>query len=101
MDKLKAELMQICRERGDSGSHEVHQRMVHRFFDDLLKVFTLAGVESFSALELREPYVGWVTSQLKGAPAPMSSFFHARANARKLPEVPDSCTANVVSFFKR
>lgn len=101
MDQLKAELMKICRERGDAGSHEVITRMVSRFFDELLKVFTLQGVESFSALELREAYVGWVTSIINEFEKPMVSFFHSRPHARSLPAPPESSADNVVSFFPR
>lgn len=101
MDQLKAELMQICRERGDTGDHSVHQRLVHRFFDELLKVFTLQGVESFSAAELRDPYVGWVTSQINGVEKPMVTFFHARQYARSLPAPPEPLAGNVVSIFSR
>ncbi|QYW06513.1 hypothetical protein uan_101 [Pseudomonas phage UAntarctica] len=102
MEQLKAECIQICRERGDLGGHDVHQRTVERFFDELQKSFTPKGIESFTAVELREPYVAWVTAQINDGPKEQAvSFFHTRPYARQLPVVGKQPAANVVSFFRK
>ena len=104
MEQLKAELIQICRERGDEGDHAVHAQTVDAFLESMLIYFTPKGVRSFTAVELREPYVGWVnefirTQLREPADEILVCHFWPSSHARKLKPV-EQLPANVTSLFK-
>lgn len=106
MERLKAELLQIARDRGDAGTIEDHRWGINNYFDALSSYLTPKGIKAFSADQLRDPYVEYIkaiitTRDQEEAAQCVIRFFHTRPFQRdKLPELPVS-SDSVVDIFSR
>lgn len=106
MERLKTELLLLARQRGDKGSTEEHRWGIENYMEALSFYFTREGVESFSAEELRHPYVEYInaiikTRDVEEARKTLMQFFHTRPFVRDTkPELHVSSTS-VVDIFSR
>lgn len=106
MERLKAELILIARDRGDSGTTEDHRWGINNYLDTLRRYLTPEGIKSFTAEQLRDPYVEYIkaiitTGDQEEAAQCVIRFFHTRPFQRdKVQEVLVS-SDSVVDIFSR
>lgn len=102
MEKLRRELLVMCRER-DSGRADTQGEWVREYMDALLEFMTPVGVETFDAEQLRVGYVGFITDVrnlgLVAARASLPLHLHFTYENRAVPlRTPSS--PHVVSILK-
>lgn len=64
MEQLKVEMVKRSHEIGDTGSGAIHRKWVEMFLTQAQRWLTPAAIETFTADELRGPYVAFVTHYL-------------------------------------
>lgn len=106
MERLKAELLLLARDRGDNGTTEEHRWGIDNYLAALSRYFSKEGVLSFTADDLRGPYVEFIktvilTKSLEEAAQSVILHFHTRIFQRdKAPDV-DVSSKSVVDIFSR
>lgn len=104
MERLKTELLMIGKEKGDTGTTAQQRKWIDYYLDALDQFMRPEGVKSFTAEQLRDPYVEFVkgyqvTNNLALASESLVLFFHAKRHMRdKAPEV-DVSSGSVIDIF--
>lgn len=62
MEQLKVEMVKRAHEIGDVGTGVTHRKWIEMFLSQLQRWMTPAAIETFTAEELRGPYVAFVTN---------------------------------------
>lgn len=107
MDRLKAELLLIARDRGDLGTTDEHRQCIDKYLEALHCYLTPEGIKAFTAVQLRTPYVEFVKAVITNSGWEEASqcvirFFHTRHHQRdKPPEVAVSSDSVVDIFSHR
>lgn len=104
MEQLKVEMVKRAHEIGDTGTGEDHRLWVGMFLSQLQRWLTPAAIETFTADELRGPYVGFVTSfmvigDVDGAGDVLMSFFRTSTSSRRRAAPAAHTDPKVVSIF--
>lgn len=106
MEQLKVEMVKRAREIGDTGTAEVHRKLVEGFLTQLQRWMTPAAVESFTADDLRAAYVGFVTRymaleqfEFTAAGDELMAFFQTRNYPRPMAASRVPTDPKVVSIF--
>lgn len=106
MERLKAELLMIGKDRGDIGTTENHRTWINHYIEALQRFLTPEGIKSFTAEQLRDPYVEYIKAVISNCSREQSAdlvilFFHTRRIQRdKVLELPVS-SDSVVDIFSR
>jgi hypothetical protein len=106
VDRLKAELLLISKQIGDIGTTATHTRWIGKFVEALQQHFTDAGIESFTAEQLRGPYVEYMTLINNDvgwdvAADAVVTFFHAHRDQRERRPVDIGVNSSVVDMFRK
>lgn len=106
MDRLKAELLLLGKDRGDTGTTEMQRQWIETFLESLGKYLTADGVKAFTAEDLRVPYVEYMktvtdTCSLKAAEEELISYFHTRPFTRDKPLEVSVSSDSVIDIFSR
>lgn len=104
MEQLKVEMVKRAHEMGDTGTGETHRKWAGMFLSQLQRWMTPEAIETFTADDLRGPYVAFVryflaTGDEGKAGGTLMMFFHARdfSRNRAVSRTPDD--PKVVSIF--
>jgi len=104
LEQLKVEMVKRAHEIGDTGTGETHRKWVGMFLTQLQRWLTPAAIETFTAHELRGPYVAFVTTfmvvgDVDQAGDILPTLFHARSASRPQAPPPTPSDPKVVSIF--
>lgn len=104
MKQLKVEMVKRAQEIGDIGSSADHRLWVGMFIDQLQKWLTPAGIATFTADELRGPYVGFVscflvTADIGSASESIAQYLRCVSAPRRIAEPRQPTDPKVVSIF--
>lgn len=103
MEKVKVELLLICREH-DTGDPGSFKNLIDGFFDNLLKWMTPAGIESLGVDYLRTLYVCFMVEMISNGPVAADTtlplYIHVMPAKRRAPEAPP-LALNVESIFRK
>lgn len=106
MERLKAELLMIGKDRGDTASTEIQRQWIGYYLASLEKYLTPEGIKAFTAEDLRIPYVEYmktvaVTGSVLEAEEQLIGFFHTRPFTRDKPLEVSVSSGSVVDIFSR
>lgn len=104
MEQLKVEMVKRAREIGDTGSSADHRLWIGMFLDHMGQWLTPAAIESFTADELRGPYVGFVSAFLRSgdivaASQAIPQYLRCHTIPRTVPVPLTADDPKVVSIF--
>lgn len=105
MERLKTELLLIGKEKGDTGTTEQQRTWINNYMDALDRYLRPEGIQSFTAGDLRGPYVEYmktylVTGSYEEAAQCVIQFFHTKRRMRDRP-VNTPVNSSVVDIFKK